>query len=220
MLPVAELPFLAECEVLGEIELQIWASQDRQDGPDHKMRCQHGHEHDVGAAAGEPDKPVEEAVGCRSRASGLYHEISELLPLLPVAASGPSLTESGLQVDQADASLRPAICTSGTLECARPPRPSSLDRPSNIRKTVVLMTNRNDVIAVGPDESDIVQLVRLPRLQLHGGHVAVVLFQDARELRLGMNQEIVDTLVIAMAYLPIDSPMHLVDLGRHSSQIS
>jgi len=31
MLPVAELPFFAEREILGEIELQIWAGQDRQE---------------------------------------------------------------------------------------------------------------------------------------------------------------------------------------------
>src|SRR5262245_13046919 len=78
MLPVAELPFLAEREILGEIELQIWASQDWQDGPDHQMRCQYRHEHDAGSAAGVPDQPVKEAVGCRSRASGLGHGVSAL----------------------------------------------------------------------------------------------------------------------------------------------
>src|SRR5262245_14793375 len=176
MFPVAELPFLAECEILGEIELQIWASQDRQDGPDHKMRCQHSHEHDAGAAAGEPDQPVEEAVGCRSRASGLGHGISELLLSWPVAANGLSLTDRGLQADHAGEPLCDRLLAiRGASERAWPLRPSSLNHPSNIRKAVVLMTNRNDVIGVGPDQPNIVQLVRLSRLQLHGGHVAIVL---------------------------------------------
>jgi hypothetical protein len=41
MLPVAELPFLAERQILGEIELQIAAHDERQRGPDSEMEGQH-----------------------------------------------------------------------------------------------------------------------------------------------------------------------------------
>src|SRR5206468_9440008 len=60
MLPVAELPFLAEREILDEIELQVRAGEDRQDGPDREMQRQHAEQHGAGSPARESDEPVEE----------------------------------------------------------------------------------------------------------------------------------------------------------------
>ena len=41
VLPVAELPFLAEREILGEVELQVAGDRNRQQGPDEQMQTKH-----------------------------------------------------------------------------------------------------------------------------------------------------------------------------------
>ena len=51
MLPVAELPFAPERQVLDQIELQIVRQQRRQRGPDHDMQRQHDREASAGLAA-------------------------------------------------------------------------------------------------------------------------------------------------------------------------
>ena len=42
MLPIAELPFLAERKILSQIELKIVADQDRQDCPQQEMQAKYG----------------------------------------------------------------------------------------------------------------------------------------------------------------------------------
>ena len=50
MLPIAELPFLAQSKVLGEIELQVGADEDRQHRPHQKVQSEHHSQDPAGPA--------------------------------------------------------------------------------------------------------------------------------------------------------------------------
>jgi hypothetical protein len=67
MLPIAELPFLAEGEVLGEVELQIGADEDGQHGPDEEMSAQDHAERRARLAARIVDDRCETATTGRRR---------------------------------------------------------------------------------------------------------------------------------------------------------
>ena len=63
MLPVAELPFAPERQILGEIELKIVRQQRRERGPDHDMQ----HEHDREASAGLAPREIDQGGEPRRR---------------------------------------------------------------------------------------------------------------------------------------------------------
>ncbi len=72
MLPVAELPLLAEREALGQIELQVPADQHRHDGPHHEVETEHPDENLAWFAAGKLDQRRKHF--SRAEASGgTYH---------------------------------------------------------------------------------------------------------------------------------------------------
>jgi hypothetical protein len=55
MLPIAELPLLAEREILDEIELKVRTNENRQRGPHHKVERKDGGEDLTGLAPGKCD---------------------------------------------------------------------------------------------------------------------------------------------------------------------
>ena len=67
VLPVAELPFLAEREAFDQIELQVGGDQRRHQRPHHQMEAEHPGQHHGRPAPGIVDDPVEKSangVGC------------------------------------------------------------------------------------------------------------------------------------------------------------
>src|SRR4051794_3005572 len=103
MFPIAELPFLAERQVLGEIELQVWADEDRQHRPDQQVQRQDPGEHRARCLSDKPDRPVWPDVG-RAHAFDLHSLIRER-----------DHTDGGLRVADAIIALiaaKPACLTS------------------------------------------------------------------------------------------------------------
>ncbi len=76
MLPVAELPFLAERKILDQVELEVGTDQDRHQRPDHEVRAEHEGKHRAGLGPRMGDRPVKRA---RGRACGeALHAASSL----------------------------------------------------------------------------------------------------------------------------------------------
>src|ERR1700683_1511135 len=98
-------------------------------------------------------------------------------------------------------------------------RIARLDGGADIGKPVILVADRIEA-AVGPTDARLrVERIGIAGLQRHGGDVAVVLLHDAVDLRIEVDEIIVERLVVAVTDGAVDAQRHGADLGHHAIEI-
>src|ERR1700722_7063396 len=111
----------------------------------------------------------------------------------------------------------PAFWESTDRAADRPPVASSLgvarlDRGADVGEAVVLVADRIEAPIRPVDARGLIERIVLAGLQRHGGDVAVVLLDDARDGRVEIDEVVVDPLVVAMADGAVDALRRGVDL--------